>query len=187
MAPPHTGAWARFLFGQTSAYVVILVAAVILGYLLVGRGMRFFLVPSSSMEPTLMREDYIITLREPAYKRGDIVVIREIGAEEYFVKRIAGVAGDRLSVQYGALFINGEYASEPYIAEPMVYNINPEVTVGQGRVFVLGDNRNDSDDSSVDLRTYSVDDIVGRVRFRYYPYRKFGPLHSYPLVNAEGK
>ena len=56
--------------------------------------------------------------------------------------RIVGVGGDRIFVANGALNINGEYASEPYIAGPICYVITKPVEVPDGKVFVLGDNRN---------------------------------------------
>ncbi len=100
--------------GRYAAYIVILCVSVVLIYLFAGRGMRFFLVPSSSMEPTLLRRDYLVTLREGAYHRGDIVVIEDPEDKKgYLVKRIVATQGDTLAIDGGALFLNGKYASEP--------------------------------------------------------------------------
>ena len=173
------------ILGRQGGTIALLMLSLIGVYFFVFRGARFFLVPSASMEPTLMRGDYIVTLRERAYQRGDIIVYLDRVNNEYVVKRIAGVAGDVIGVRAGALFINGQYASEPYIAEPMRYVIDPPMVIEKDRVFVLGDNRNASEDSHVQLNTESVTDIIGRVCFRYYPYERMGLIRSYPLRYLE--
>lgn len=156
-------------------------------YLFLWREMRFFTVPSASMEPTLYPGDYLVTLNKTEYKRGDIVVFRDMATSENLVKRIAGLPGDTLSVGAGALFINGDYASEPYIKEPMTYTIEKPVKVPEGKIFVLGDNRNESGDSSTNLETFPLDSIVGKVRYLYFPYARMGPVASYPLLNSKGE
>ncbi len=183
-APGRNGRAARLLKSHKAGMLVLLVLVYFLLYLFAWRGMRFFLVPSRSMEPTLLREDYLVTLREPEYKRGDIVVIWDAHTAEYLVKRIAGLPGDRVAVRFGALFLNGDYASEPYIAEPMQYRIETPVLVPEDQVFLLGDNRNDSDDSHTHRECDPIKNIVGKVRFIYYPYDRWGPVPSYPLQTA---
>ena len=74
---------------QRLAYSSILAACLILIYLLAFKGMRFFLVPSSSMEPTLVPPEYLITFEQEDYQRGDIVVLADPKMPEaYLVKRI---------------------------------------------------------------------------------------------------
>ena len=116
------------------------------------------------------------------------------------MKRIVGLPGDNISVIDGALFINGKYASEPYMRDPMNYFIERPVRIPEGRFFFLGDNRNQSNDSSLGFITDSSAQphsnplaylghlklIVGKARFIYYPYNRFGPIRSYPLINAAG-
>lgn len=179
--------------------VVLLLLSLVGFYFFAYRNARFFIVPTASMEPTLFPEDMIITLKEPDYGRGDIVVLYEEG--DYVVKRIVGMPGDSISVIDGALFINGKYASEPYMLEPINYYIENPVQVPDGRFFFLGDNRNRSEDSSVGFSESSeihlrynsmdylgyMDAIVGRVHFIYYPYTRFGVVDSYPLVNTAGQ
>lgn len=153
-------------------------------------GVRFFLVPSSSMETTLMPGDMIVTVRADTLHRGDIVVFRHNG--EYLVKRVAGLPGDEVSVADGALFLNGKYASEPYLREPMGYAIDPPVRVPEGQMLFLGDNRNHSDDSVPDRKDEGFDfadreSVIGRVVFRYYPYDRLGRILSYPLTNTAGE
>jgi len=175
------------LFGQRAGYVAIVILALLAVHFFGFRGMRFFMVPSGSMENTLFPTDHIVTLREGEYRRGDIVVALDPHGEGNIVKRITGVSGDRLSVERGGLLINSAYASEPYMLEPMVYTMPPTHPVPSGQVFLMGDNRNYSDDSSTDGTTIPVEDIVGRVRFIYYPYDRWGPVHFYPLLNSRGE
>lgn len=163
--------------------VVLLIVCLVLLYLFWGRGMRFFLVPSRSMEPQLLVGDYLVTLNQSRYERGDIVVVDDPQAPgEHLVKRIAGVAGDRVEVRDGALFVNGGYVSEPFIKEPMHYTLEPELLVPEGQVFLLGDNRNGSEDGHVDRTTVPADTIVGQVVFIYYPFNRYGRVESMPMT-----
>ena len=187
------------LYSKEVGMFVLLLLSLVGFYFFAYRNVRFFIVPTASMTPTLFPEDMIITLKATDYRRGDIVVLYEEG--DYVVKRIVGLPGDNISVIDGALFINGKYASEPYMLEPMNYYIEYPVEVPENRFFFLGDNRNRSEDSSVGFSNEEgahlqynsldylgyLDAIVGKVHFIYYPYARFGTVQSYPLVNTAGQ
>lgn len=185
-----------------TAYVVILILSVVFLYFLLIRDMRFFLVPTSSMVPALRPRDYIMTMHDDRYERGDIVVTYDPldpTQTTYVVKRIVGLPGDTIRIIGGALFLNGSYASEPYLNEHMKYDFPAGPTpfsVPDGTVFVLGDNRNFSEDSSseewrqrgmYDSPAIPLDKILGRVRFIYLPIDRARAVRSYPLTNLSGE
>ena len=159
--------------------------------------MRFFRVPSNSMEPTILVSDYIMTLRQEGYERGAIVVLEDpMVSGDYIVKRIVAVGGDRVSIRGGAVFINGGYASEPYRLEPIDYSME-EYVVDEGDVFLLGDNSNWSVDShnwaagvedAKEVRPGGVprELIVGRVRYIYLPLERMRKMRAYPLRFLKG-
>lgn len=189
----------RILYSKEIGMTALLLLSLLGFYFFAWRNARFFIVPTGSMEPTLYPEDMIVTLEQSKYQRGDIVVAYDDG--DYVVKRIVGLPGDNISVMDGALFINGKYASEPYMFEPMDYFIERPVRVPDGRFFFLGDNRNHSEDSSLGFIAGSgervrsnpyaylgyLDLIIGKVHFIYYPYSRFGWVRSYPLINTAGQ
>ena len=72
-------------------------------------------------------------------KYGDIVILRYVG-RKYFLKRVIGLAGDRIEFCYGHLFRNGKRVAEDYVKLPCRWNM-PPVTVNPGMIFVAGDNR----------------------------------------------
>jgi len=186
--------------GTTSAarnilYVIIILVSCVLIYFFAYRNMRFFKVPSASMEPTLRPHDYLLTLNHENYYRGDIVVFKDPTLEGgYLVKRIVGVGRDRVAVEGGALLINESYVSEPYVNELMDYRL-PGVRVPEGHLFMLGDNRNNSDDGHswnpkdrahpVD-KFVSEDTVVGKVHFVYLPFSRAQKVLAYPLENVRG-
>lgn len=123
-------------------------------------------VSSGSMEPTLAQGDHLLCNRLAVRLRGpqvgDVIVFEApVAAGQdilspvrmHFVQRVVGVAGDRLRVAGGALHRNGRKVEEPYIAEPMAYTWpqgaekGAEVVVPSGKLVVLGDSRNDCNDS----------------------------------------
>lgn len=195
MARGEGGRSSRPGWVRNVVYVFIILVSVVLIYLFTVREMRFFKVPTSSMEPTFYPNDYLMSLSHPEYHRGDIVIVHDpVGDGGYLVKRIVAVGGDMVAAEGGGLLLNDAYASEPYVKSPMTYRMSPQTAPAE-TVFILGDNRNNSDDShSWDPRDprnpispfISTDDIVGRVHAIYLPWKRMRWVRSFPLENAKG-
>jgi signal peptidase I len=88
-----------------------------------------------------------IVYRMHAPARGDIIAFHhDAPTPETYIKRIIGLPGDRIRIDRGKVFVNGTPLDEPYVRFPDGRSF-PEVTVPAGALYVLGDNRADSDDS----------------------------------------
>ncbi len=134
-------------------------------------------VDGSSMEPSFQDGDYVIVnklaYRNGELERGDVIVFPyPLNREEDFIKRIIGLPGDRIEVIRGGVFINGVRIDEDYLLGDARGDYE-EIIVPQGTVFVMGDNRNDSSDSRV-WGPLTIDEIIGRAIFRYWPINSFG-------------
>ena len=138
-----------------------------------------------SMEPTIYSGDTVLVNRlvylvtDPDY--GDLIVFKPNGNENspYYIKRVVGVPGDTVTIESGRVFVNGELLDEDIITESMEDAGLAEegVTLGEGEYFVLGDNRNNSEDSrSADIGNVSIDDILGQAWFIISPRERFGFL-----------
>ena len=112
-------------------------------------------VPSSSMQPTLARGDSFWTVRFGTAHRGDIVVITPPPAANlpvpiaHIVIREVAEGGDAVEAKDGHLIVNDEVASEPYLAPGTQTRDIPRTVVPKGTVYVLGDNRANSQGSWV--------------------------------------
>ncbi len=176
---------------RQAAGILLLVCAGGFFYAMLGLGMRFFAVTSISMEPTLHDSDRVMALPSKSYRRGDLVVLKDpLARNGHIIKRVVAMPGDTVEVYGGALHVNGVYISEPYRPEPIDYVLEYEVP--DNEVFVLGDNANWSTDShnwaaafkktnAVVPGAVALDSIVGRVRYRYLPFGRIGPVQPYPI------
>ena len=151
--------WFRIFIG-----LIILFIAVVIIFRFVA-GISF--VKGDSMQPTLKNGELTAYIRiVPEYERGDIVSVR-MPSGEYYVKRVIAVGGDVVDIKDGKLYINGEELDEPYvqgITEIPSGGITVPYTVDEGKVFVLGDNR----ENSVDSRTFGAvltGEVQGRLLF----------------------
>lgn len=172
-------------FGRQSGYVAFIVLSIPVIYLFGFRHMSFFMVPSASMEPTLMTGDHLVTLTSRDYGRGEVVVTADPEEEGAFiVKRIVAVGGDTVTIEGGALYVNGTYVSEPYIKSPPQYRM-PPYKLPEGSVFLLGDNRNNSEDAHAwENKAQPAAKIIGKVRFIYFPYERVGSFSQFALGDS---
>ena len=138
-------------------------------------------VVGHSMEPTLQEGDKLIVSNlfyTPEY--GDIVVLRkESFGEKAIVKRVIATEGQTVDIDFeqGIVYVDGIALDEPYIAEKTTrpLDFTGEVTVPEGCVFVMGDNRNRSNDSRDDkIGMVDVRYIIGRELIRVFPLSSFG-------------
>ena len=164
-----------------------------------------FFIPSPSMEPTLMEGDRVLVDKIPYYfhdpRRGDIIVFTNpnpnalprrgvvsgffhwlfqgLGVQqpenEDFIKRVIGLPGDVVQGKNGFVYINGHKLDEPYLTQKT--NPFPAVTVPKGKLFVMGDNRDNSLDSRFGLGYIPISDVVGQAFIKIWPPSRTGLLH----------
>ncbi len=148
--------------------MVLVAIAFLVVNALIGR----FRIEQVSMQPNLHEGEYVIVdkvsyaFRQP--ERGEIVVLKNPNpGQPDLIKRIIGLPGETISVRGGQVFVNGQPLTEPYIKQPMVSDF-PAKQLPAGQYFVMGDNRNNSEDSRV-FGARPVSDIVGRAWIIYWP------------------
>lgn len=141
-------------------------------------------IPSDSMLPTLEVGDRLVVekisyhFRPPAI--GEIVVfdppqqlqIQGYAKDQAFIKRVMGTPGQIIQVRDGKVYRNNTPLAEDYIAEPPAYQMEP-VRVPEDYLFVMGDNRNNSNDSHV-WGFLPQQNVIGHACFRFWPLSRLG-------------
>lgn len=172
-------------------FCVEVVIVIVLAFFFVKISIERTSMSGKSMQPTLFEQDSLIVdklsylLGEP--KRFDIVMFNRSGKEHSFynVKRIIGLPGDRIQIKEGCVWINGEKLVEPMVVEPLIVAgfAEEEITLEEDEYFVLGDNRNESEDSRfANLSNVVRKEIIGKVWIRTSP---FGFAHKLNLVSED--
>lgn len=176
-----------------SIVMAFLIAIVIMAFL--GRS---YMVEGASMEQTLFNNERVLVEKVSYYvstpKRGDIVVFMNPRQQKYgswfldtfgfvkdifvvdmsarpYIKRIIGIKGDTVEVKSGRTYLNGEMLEEPYVGEEIWWDFGP-TTVPEDYVFVMGDNRNHSDDSRGSVGFLETGRILGKAVVRFWPINK---------------
>jgi len=171
---------------QVRENLQIVIIALILAFLL-----RTFVaepryIPSESMLPTLQVGDRLVVDKLSylfhAPNRGDVVVfnppdvpeLNEVSKDNAFIKRVIALPGQQVRVHQGRVYIDNQPLTEDYLAEPIRYEL-PSFVVPEGEIFVLGDNRNYSNDSHVWGFLPRVN-IIGRAFWRFFPFDRLGTI-----------
>ena len=142
-------------------------------------GIRMLGVDGHSMLNTLQHGDRLMVVNPifyHDYKYGDIVILRKTGVfdNEPIVKRVIATGGQTVDIDFGegVVYVDGEALEEDYIREPTYTAEGTEfpLTVPEGSIFVMGDNRNGSSDSR-DYRLGTVDTryVIGKAAFLLFP------------------
>ncbi|OUN24775.1 signal peptidase I [Pseudoflavonifractor sp. An85] len=159
--------------------LVFVLAALILVFTFV---VRIIVVSGESMENTLQNGDSMLVWclgYEP--KQGDVVVVTQRSYQnDSLVKRVIATEGQRVDIDYetSTVYVDGVALEEPYIKEAMQIPIYGEgvnhVTVPEGCIFVMGDNRNDSADSRYpDIGVIDTRCVIGRAVMVLFPFQDF--------------
>ena len=140
-----------------------------------------FLVEGTSMHPTLQHHERLIVnkivynFKEP--EQGDIIVFNYAFRRD-FIKRIIGLSGDEIKIRDGKLYVNENMQDEPYIQNQVMYDFGP-VTVPDGHIFVLGDNRDNSMDSrDPAVGAISLERVKGKAMLVFWPIPSAGLLNN---------
>jgi signal peptidase I len=146
-----------------------------------------FWIPSPSMEPTLGVGDRVL-VNKLSYNfhdvnRGDVVVFErppgastgENGEIKDLIKRVIAIGGETVEARDGNVYVNGKQIEENYLEPGTPTDNLPLTTIPDGRVFVMGDNRTNSEDSRI-FGPIDEDDIVGRAFIRVLPITDIGWL-----------
>lgn len=136
-------------------------------------------VTEGSMIPSINPGERVLVnlaaYRSRPPQRGDIVVTKDDGRGDREIKRVIGVPGDVIVVGYGLVHRNGELLKEPYVRQAMLLEDPIKVVLGEGELFLMGDNRNVSEDSR-DYGPVPADRIAGRVCWRLLPLGRAGRI-----------
>lgn len=143
------------------------------------------IIKQSSMEDTFIENDYVIVSCQSYrifsdYKRGDVIVFEselkaDNGKDKNLIKRIIGLPGDTIEIKEGNVFLNDVMLEEPYLKAQGMSGELDKITIKDGELFVMGDNRQVSLDSR-SIGPIKMDAVMGRVCIRLFPIKKFGTI-----------
>ena len=180
---PGGPGWLRLL-AEVVQTVLIAGALFLLVNLLTAR----IRVEGNSMEPSLHDGEFVVVNRlayrwNPA-ERGDIIVFRfPLDPSRRFIKRIVALPGDVIQVIEGQVYVNGLVLDEPYTAAAPRYAGEWELAAGE--VFVLGDNRNNSEDSH-EWGPLPLQNVIGKAILVYWPVGEIGVIPHIGVASAAG-
>ena len=187
---PPTGA--RRAWSALSEWLVVGVCALGLALLLKAFLVEVFVIPSGSMEPTLMVDNRVVVYklgyRLHDINRGDVIVFRQPGQAadaDDLIKRVVALSGETFEIRGTQVYIDGAQLEEPYL--PPAGSTHPTVpipgcvndpepdrcVVPEGKLLVLGDNRPDSRDGRY-FGPIDADTVVGRAFFKLWPPNDLG-------------
>lgn len=154
--------------------IAIIIAAIILFFF------KPIIIQQESMQPTFYSNDYVVVSKQSYsifgdIERGDVIVFRsslldENGDQKSLIKRVIGLPGDTIEIKNGYVILNGVIIQEDYLAEQGVSGEMEQITVDEGKIFVMGDNRAVSQDSrSPEVGQVDQDTVIGKVVLRIFP------------------
>lgn len=162
---------------RSTIYTLIVVAAIAI--LVATIWMPVLQIYGTSMSPTLQEGEIVVTLKGTDFKSGDLVSFY-LG-NKLLVKRYIAGPGQWVDIDPdGNVYVDGELLEEPYLTEKAFGDCNIELPyqVPENRIFVIGDHRSTSVDSrSTSVGCVSDEQIVGKIVFRVWPLKDFGPLN----------
>jgi len=164
------------------AMSLVLVGAIGLGWTLVVRAaaIRMYIVPSVSMSPMIQPGDRVAVelSRTTLPERGEIWVFATpamgLGVPGQAIKRVVGLPGETIAVEGGKVLIDGRPIVEDHVVTPITYAMAAR-KLGPTDYFLLGDNRNASNDSHV-WGPVPLDRLMGRALYRIWPWNRAGGL-----------
>ena len=176
MNAPSQPAWGRSILRTLFEMLETIAPAFVIALLI-----NLFLaqgtyVHGHSMEPSLHSAQRLlvekVSYRFRAPSRGDIVVVDVEGFEVPLIKRVIGLPGETVEIRENRVYINGLLLEEPYLSDVRQQNYGP-VHISPLHVFVMGDNRQASNDSRY-FGAVHIDGIVGRAWVSYWPLEEIG-------------
>jgi signal peptidase I len=133
-----------------------------------------FPIDGDSMEPTISSGDNVLLFKAENLEYDDIIVFYVPDEDRYLVKRVIGLPDDKIDIKYDSetdsyhIYRNDECLEEDYINEPMSSSYGTlSLTVPEGKIFFLGDNRNNSYDSHIDGMLADMDEVQGVAFLKY--------------------
>ena len=174
------------LFKEILGWVVQIAIVIFIAYFIVNFWGTSTTVVGQAMEDNLENNDqilldkftYVLTNPRP----GDVVVFLPNGNDKshYYVRRVIAVPGDKIQIIDGAVYVNGARFNEKVTVAAMqdAGIAKEEITLGDGEYFVLGDNRNDSEDSRhANIGNVKKEYIIGKAWYKFNSFKDNGFVH----------